>query len=433
MKRVLIISPHFPPDSSAGTHRARLISKWLPSFGWEPTVLTVDPRDYDSRLDPELASLVPESVRVIRVRALPRPITKPLGFGDLGLRALPSLRSTAKRLVQQESFDVAYITIYPSYPAVIGRTLHETSGIPFVLDYQDPWVGSWGLTVGGGSDGSPDLRSRITRRIALKLEPWTLEAAIGVTAVSAGTFDEVCARNPWARELPFLEMPIGTDPADMTAAARRSVRYFDRDDGCIHVCYVGTLLPLGEPALRVTLNAVARLRRLHPEVGERLRLHFFGTSNQSSGGMARALPIARELGVGDIVDEVPDRIDYLDALAVQRNAHVLLLLGSTEPHYTPSKLYPALLAGRPLFAVYHPASTAREVVSRASQDRAACFIPLDEAHVDSAELLSSAADELFRICMAARDAAPAPVSAWVRPFTAESITQRLGEFLDAVA
>ena len=33
MRRLLMVSPHFPPDSSAGTHRVRLLAPHLPEFG----------------------------------------------------------------------------------------------------------------------------------------------------------------------------------------------------------------------------------------------------------------------------------------------------------------------------------------------------------------------------------------------------------------
>jgi glycosyltransferase involved in cell wall biosynthesis len=430
MKRVLIISPHFPPDSSAGTHRARLLSKWLPAAGWEPTVLTVDERDYESRLDPALASLVPPTVRVIRVRALPRGLTRPIGFGDLGLRALPALRHAARRLVRRESFDVAYITIYPSYTAVIGRTLAREFGIPFILDYQDPWVGAWGLTVGGGNGGVPDLKSRITRRIALALEPRTLRAASGVTAVSRATFDEVVERNPFARSLPFLELPIGSDPDDMHAASAAAAR-IDRSDGLVHVVYVGTVLPLGLPPLRIALEALKTLRERADPVARRIRFNFFGTSNQSAGGAARVLPIAHELGLGDVVTEEPDRLDFLDALGVLRDAHAILLLGSSESHYTPSKLYPALMSGRPLLGVYHPASTARTVLDAAAADRPVEFIAYDPSAPRTASSSDAAASALERI-VAHADSDAAPVATWMAPFTARNLAGRLGEFMDAL-
>jgi hypothetical protein len=57
--------------------------------------------------------------------------------------------------------------------------------------------------------------------------------------------------------------------------------------------------------------------------------------------------MAREIGVGDIVQLEPRRVPYLDALRTMQNADVLLLLGSTDSHYTASKLFPSWLANRP--------------------------------------------------------------------------------------
>ena len=68
-RRVLLVSPHFPPDSTAGTHRARLLAPRLSEHGWAATVLTVDSRDYEGALDPVLAESVPADLRVVRSRA----------------------------------------------------------------------------------------------------------------------------------------------------------------------------------------------------------------------------------------------------------------------------------------------------------------------------------------------------------------------------
>ena len=115
-----MVSPHFPPDTSAGAHRVRLLAPHLPAFGWEPTVLTVDPEAYEGRLDPDLARLVPATLRVLRTGAWPASVTRRIGLGDLGLRALTGLRHAAKELLSRERFDALFITVYPTYPAVLG-------------------------------------------------------------------------------------------------------------------------------------------------------------------------------------------------------------------------------------------------------------------------------------------------------------------------
>src|SRR5437764_936756 len=44
MRRVLMVSPHFPPDSSAASHRVRLLAPHLAAAGWTPTVVRLEPR-----------------------------------------------------------------------------------------------------------------------------------------------------------------------------------------------------------------------------------------------------------------------------------------------------------------------------------------------------------------------------------------------------
>src|SRR5688500_9432640 len=179
MKRVLFISPHFPPDSSAGAHRARLIAPHLEAAGWIPTVVTVAPSSYEASMDEELAAAVPSSLDVVRVDAWPIRTTRQLRIGDLGLRALLPLRRVCAALCMRQRYDLAYITIYPTYPAVLGPWLKQRWGLRFVLDLQDPWVGSWGVRTGPG--GAPDLRSRLSRALAVRLERSVVPAVDGIT------------------------------------------------------------------------------------------------------------------------------------------------------------------------------------------------------------------------------------------------------------
>ena len=44
----------------------------------------------------------------------------------------------------------------------------------------------------------------------------------------------------------------------------------------------------------------------------------------------------------------------------------VFILGSTEPHYTPSKVYQAVLSGKPILAVLHRESTAVDVIRTAN-------------------------------------------------------------------
>ena len=358
MRRVLIVSPHFPPDSSAATHRVRLLAPHLPAFGWEPTVLTLEPGAYEGKLDPILSELVHGPVRVVRARALPARVTRRVGIGDLGLRSFPGLYRAASALLAREHFDALFITIFPAYTALLGPLLVRRFGVPFVLDYQDPWVNAWGVDVGGGPDGRVDLKSRASRFLAETLEPWAVRAASAITAVSPGTYQPILERNPHIRPV-TAAIPIGADPGDFQSTVARSPSGFE--PGKVHVCHVGTIAPLGLETVRAVLRAIARLRDQDRDLYARLRVHFVGTSNQSAETSQRRVdPIAREMGINDVVHEAPARVPYSTAIGMVRDASVVLVLGSSEPHYSASKIFPLLLAERPIVAVCHDASTVSE-------------------------------------------------------------------------
>jgi glycosyltransferase involved in cell wall biosynthesis len=428
-----MVSPHFPPDTSAGTHRVRLLAPHLPSFGWEPTVVTVDPAAYEGRLDPDLGGLVPGTLRVVRVPAWPVALTRRLGVGDLGLRALSGLWTACARLLAREPFDALFITVYPTYPALLGPRLKARYRVPFVLDYQDPWVGAWVLEVGGAADGSADLKSRVTRAIAARLEPHVVRHADALTAVSARTYEDVLARVGDARPRACAAIPLGFEDADVEALRRapRVNRWFDPADGLVHICYVGTVLPKGVPVLRQILAALREMKAGSPALYRRLRLHFLGTSNQRDPSSAeRVMPHAREIGVADAVDEVPPRLDYLDALNVQVSASALLLMGSTEPHYTPSKVFPALLAGRPIVAVYHQASSVVSILRAASVDASVTSFA-DEGSLEEVVRPVRAAFERLATTGNAPRVGPSLDS--IADCSARTCAKRLAGVLDAVA
>ena len=374
-----MVSPHFPPDTTAGTHRVRLLAPHLTAFGWEPVVVSVAPDRYEGAIDPGLLSLVPQNVRVVRSSAWSFRWTRRIGIGDLGIRAYTGLRHACAGLLEHERFDAVFITMYPTYPALIGPMVKHRFRVPFVLDYQDPWVGEWGRSAGPGVDGRPDFKSRASRFIATRMEPYALKAADAVTAVSHATYEQALERTPEAKPRATAELPIGWDRRDLEFVGNGAGRIaMFPDDGLVHLSYVGTLLPTGIDTLRAVLAAVAALRASSPAAA-RLRLHFFGTSNQrTSDAPTRVMPVAAAYGLLDVVTESAPRLDYFEALRVLRDSTAVLLMGSSERHYTPSKVFPALVAERPVVAVLHAASSASDLLHRIGRAPTVRLITYDD-------------------------------------------------------
>ena len=44
--KILFIAYHFPPDAAVGALRTQKFVKYLPQYGWQPFVLTVEDRHY---------------------------------------------------------------------------------------------------------------------------------------------------------------------------------------------------------------------------------------------------------------------------------------------------------------------------------------------------------------------------------------------------
>jgi hypothetical protein len=87
-------------------------------------------------------------------------------------------------------------------------------------------------------------------------------------------------------------------------------------------------------------------------------------------------PWAERFGLSDVVIEHPARIPYLDALNHLKQSHGVLILGSSEPHYTPSKVFQAVLSRRPVVAILHEKSTGARILKDA---RAGQLVTFNEA------------------------------------------------------
>ena len=379
MNRVLIVSLSFPPSTMASVHRARHLAKHLPAHGWWPRILTIDERFHNEPPDPGLAALVPGHVDVVKLRAVPYSVTKRFGIGDLGLRSLPHVRAALAHECAAFKPDVVFITGWPFYPMLLAGRVARRFGVPVVLDFQDPWVSAEGATRPKLSKGG------LVHRLSCLLEPQAVAAAAWVTSVSDIQNADMAARYPWFDGKRMTGIPIGGDPEDYGAlrAAPPAQPTIRLDPAKLNFCYVGTFLPRAGEVVRTLFRGAAQLRAGHPDLAGRIRFVFVGTSNPPAGAQVdpashRVMPIAIEEGVADMVEEHPPRVPYLEALALQANAHAILMLGSDEPHYTASKIYPGMMSGRPFLSIFHQASSAHRILSEARGGVALSFANLND-------------------------------------------------------
>ena len=357
-RRIALVSGHFAPSNLVGAHRARLWSRYLPEFGWQPVVVTGDPAQYEERPDPDLERLVPAGLEVVHAATFP---TKPLRLvGDIGVRAFWGCYRALSEMAKAGRLDFVLVTIPSNFLAPLGRLLHRRYGVPFGIDYQDPWVNRWpGIDV-------PLSRAWASYRLAGLLEPWSVRDAALITGMAEGYVAGMLERNPdVARRSTLAYMPMGSAPEDyaLVRDLRRQPFLFRPGDGHFHLIYAGALLPAGMVVLDAFLAGLRELRARSPGIAAKLCVHFVGTGSSPDDPQGyRVLPRAEAAGVADLVREHPHRIGYVDTLSHLIRSDAMLVLGSTERHYTPSKVFQAILSERPVFAMLHEASTAVSMI-----------------------------------------------------------------------
>jgi hypothetical protein len=365
LKKILIISPHFPPSNLAGVHRSRLFAQHLSSFGWHPIILTVHEKYYEESLDRNLEKLLPKNLWIEKVSALP--IGRVRLIGDIGLRSFFQLYKKAKELIKREKIDFLFITIPSFYCALLGRWLHASTGIKYGIDYIDPWVHDF--------PGSDKLFSRhwFSTKLAKLLEPIAVKNASLITGVAEGYYADVLVRNPHLQKNLNGAMPYGGEVLDHAIVNTFDIEpyLFKKKSQKIQLVYAGAMLPKAYSPLEKILESIVT----DPVLFSETEFHFIGTGKTPVDANGFNIkPLAEKYGLWqNVIFEYPQRIPYLDVLVHLNSADGIFILGSTEPHYTPSKVYQGILTEKPILAVLHQLSTAVKVLEESNGGIAVTF------------------------------------------------------------
>jgi hypothetical protein len=102
----------------------------------------------------------------------------------------------------------------------------------------------------------------------------------------------------------------------------------------------------------------------HRECFRGVEFYFIGTGKRVDSKLTSPVKeIAEKYGIyGEVIFEYPHRLTYLTTLTHINRAAGMFILGSSELHYTPSKLFNAFITRRPIFAILHEQSSGREII-----------------------------------------------------------------------
>lgn len=362
--RVLMIAHHFPPAGGSGSNRALAFARYLPQYGWRPTVLTPG-AEWAMNRDDRLGGEIPADVRVIRTRSWePRPhaaapasaipavgsrsasnLRLHLGhlkrFPDAHLGWLPFALGAARRV----SFDVAYSSSGPFTSHLVGLALKRLTGRAWVAELRDGWY-RWNRAI---FPDYPAWRDRLERRI----EASALRSADRVVLVT----DRMAAafRCQYA-DLPkehFAVVSNGFDPAQFPTTGEPPPEHPGWNVVHAGALYYGR-------SLASFLEAAARVAAADASFAHEFRLTLIGTLD----GSARAELIQRATATQV---QFRGQLDHASTIEGMRSADALLLVANTTPGAeatVPGKLFEYLAMGRPVLAVAPPDSSTADVLEQ---------------------------------------------------------------------
>ncbi len=207
MKRVVIIGADFAPSS-------------------------LHPKHYEATVDPENENLLSPALEVIRTGAFAIRWTRKIGIGDIGMRSLWQHWRAIKRLCRERKIDLILIPVPPYVPMVLGRLAYARFGIPYVIDYIDPWVTEyyWKLP-----KALRPPKWLVSYWLSRALEPFALRRVSHITGVSKGTTDGVIDSYWWLSPEDATEIPYGAEAGDFDYLRQhpRATSIFDPDDGFV--------------------------------------------------------------------------------------------------------------------------------------------------------------------------------------------------------
>lgn len=385
-KSIVMIAYYFPPEGNAAVYRPLRFLKELAKQGWQVGVISGEPYRYE-RLDPALLEQLPPETQVVRVKG--RDIwrafqskrgmqaTKKLsGLSSEEIRqavavyhsplrsrlrewvriaetwvyrpdmAMPWIKPAVRAsidLCQKNRPNVLWATIGPLSAGLVAYQTSVTTGIPYVLDFRDPW----GLEYYPHEIRRPAWAKKVDNRNMCRM----FKQAQSVVFMFESVAQSYLEAFPGALE----RAKIHIIPNGFEGEVEPFVH--TPGDRCT-VLYAGTLSTYRYDTL---LEGLVQLKRQNPVGAAQLRMLFVGE------GLRQLAERAAELDLRGVF-EIRAPIPSAEVRRLQREAHALLVLGrmpgrTAHDLVAGAKLFGYLQAGRPVIGIV-PRDETRRILSR---------------------------------------------------------------------
>lgn len=363
MKRVLIISPYFPPCNAADSQRVRMSLSFFKDFGWEAEVVCADEKYCEITKDELLLQSIPADTIIHRVKAFPKKQTSKIGLGSLALRAIVFLQKKVMLLLQAKNYNLIYFSTTEFPVCILGRFWKKRFKIPYVIDVQDAWHSTY---YQNKPKKERPKKYWFSYRLHKYLEPLAMKNCDGLISVSPAYRNTLQQRYPQLKDKPAAIIPFGAFEKDFEIARKNIEKCqpaISLQPEKINLVYVGRGGADIQFSIELLFSAIKEALETDNELFNRFHFYFIGTSYAPKElAKPTIFPIAEKYGIEKQVAEITGRIGFYSTINTLLAADALFLPSSNDPEYSASKIYPYLLAKKPLLAITNPASSAVKIL-----------------------------------------------------------------------
>jgi len=376
VKKVLIVTYYWPPGGGSGVQRWLKFSRYLPEYGWQPIIFTVDNPQYQLN-DESLQEETLSGIEVHRLKAFDpndiynkwfgSTIGKPnIGFTSTkkesmafklvkwirGNWFIPDSRifwvnPASRKIIQlheQHHFDAMITTGPPHSLHLIGKKVAAKTGLRWIADFRDPWTEIYYFDA-----MKPSVRSR---RKHLELEKSVLQSADQIVVVGKTMKKMFAIHTP----KPICVITNGYDHEDYEKT--EAIHAYNPETFIIG--HIGVLSPTQNP--HSLWQALNKLIRENENFRKALRIELTGEVDHG------ILESIEEFGLKSYLSYTPYQPHKI-AIAAQIRADVLLLsinrVDNSEYLLT-GKLFEYLGARRPILCIGPINGDAAGVISTTS-------------------------------------------------------------------
>lgn len=281
MFKVLVVAYYFPPMGLSGVQRTLKFVKYMNKFNWEPTVVTSSNVAYFAHDNSLLKEIEGTKTKIVRIGGRePNSVLSKFGtmkvpnefirkaFNRLSQTIfIPDNKTswskkaleTCTKLLQEEKFDVVFVTIPPFSSFRMAVKLKEKFNLPILVDYRDLWLDSY----------FSFYPTPLHRLLNKRMEYNALKKADKVTVTNRVIKEKLLKHYKFLTFNDIVIVSHGYDEDDF-----RGLYESKKTDDNMIITYSGVFIEYNTP--KYFLQAFKKLADENPEIASKIKLRFIG-------------------------------------------------------------------------------------------------------------------------------------------------------------